>query len=286
MKKKEFLQFTTLLAPLSMLTFLAACGGNSTSNSNTASNSATATAPKDTFKLDSNARTSRSLAPLTYAAPAKAIEVKTVQDMQGFYVGDFGGDKANLTLTKIGDDKIAEGYSIVSGNSRPFQGIWKENSPKKYRFEVKEDGTDKNDGYFVFDIDFAKTDTSGNLSLRGSWNPNDKKLKKKDYHLIKKQFKYDPSVGDFPEASQRLLTEKDMENRYAQELRVMRNEIYARRGYAFKLKDMRNFFEDKTWYMPIYDDVRNDMTDIEKQNEALIKRFEKYNEKYYDKFGR
>ncbi len=291
MKRKKLWQMANVLPPLSMVVFLAACGGGTPAN-NTPTNTTTASPTPITPAQDTNSSkggeiTSRTLAPTTYAAPVKATEVKTVQDVQGFYVGKSGDEKMNLTITKVGADKTVEGYSIVSGNSRPFKGTFTENTAKKnYRFEVKEDGTDKNDGYFVFEIDLAKPDTSGNLAMRGDWTPNNKKLKSRSYRLVKKQFKYDPSVGDFPEASQKLLTEKDMQNRYAQELRVMRNEIYARHGYAFKLKDMRNFFEDKDWYLPIYSDVRADLTDIEKQNEALIKRFEKYNEKYYDQFGR
>lgn len=280
-----------ILPPLSMLAILSACGGGTTPNTNTASNSPVSTPVAVASPQDSTTQkgelSSRSLAPMMYSAPVRATELKTVQDVQGFYVGKSGDAKMNLTITKVGNDKTIEGYSILDGNSRPFKGTFTENTAKKtYRFEVKEDGTEKNDGYFVFEIDATKPDTSGNLAVRGDWTPNDKKLKHRSYRLVKKQFKYDPSVGDFPEASQRLLTEKDMQNRYAQELRVMRNEIYARHGYAFKLKDMRNFFEDKDWYLPIYSDVRTDLTDIEKQNEALIKRFEKYNEKYYDQFGR
>lgn len=290
MERKKLWYF--ILPPLSMLTILSACGGGgTTANPNTATNNAVSSPAPVTIPQDTTSQkgeiSSRSLAPVMYSAPVKAAELKTAQDMQGFYVGKSGDAKMNLTITKIGADKTVEGYSILDGNSRPFKGTFTENTVKKtYRFEVKEDGTEKTDGYFVFEIDIAKPDTSGNLAVRGDWTPNDKKLKNRAYRLVKKLFKYDPSVGDFPEASQRLLTEKDMQNRYAQELRVMRNEIYARRGYAFKLKDMRNFFEDKDWYLPIYSDVRADLSDIEKQNEALIKRFEKYNEKYYDQFGR
>jgi hypothetical protein len=292
MKRKNLRHLAMGLTPLSMAVFLSACGGGGTpATTNTATNTPISAPAPVTVAQDTATQkgeiSSRSLAPVMYSAPVKATEVKTVQDVQGFYVGKSGDAKMNLTITKVGADKAVEGYSIVSGNTRPFKGTFTENTAKKtYRFEVKEDGTDKNDGYFVFEIDIAKPDTSGNMAVRGDWTPNDKKQKGRSYRLVKKQFKYDPSIGDFPEASQRLLTEKDMQNRYAQELRVMRNEIYARHGYAFKLKDMRNFFEDKDWYLPIYSDVRADLTDIEKQNEALIKRFEKYNEKYYDQFGR
>ena len=70
------------------------------------------------------------------------------------------------------------------------------------------------------------------------------------------------------------------------ELETMRNEIFARHGYCFKRKAQRELFEDKDWYIPNTVDVKKDLTEIEKKNIALIKRFEKYAEEYGDDFGR
>ena len=69
-------------------------------------------------------------------------------------------------------------------------------------------------------------------------------------------------------------------------MEAMRNEIFARHGYCFKKKNLRELFEDKDWYIPNTVDVKKDLTDIEKKNIALIKRFEKYAEEYGDDFGR
>lgn len=70
------------------------------------------------------------------------------------------------------------------------------------------------------------------------------------------------------------------------ELEQMRNEIFARHGYCFKKKDMREMFEDQEWYVPDNVDVRNKLTAIEIKNLALIKRYEKYAEDYGDEYGR
>ncbi len=40
------------------------------------------------------------------------------------------------------------------------------------------------------------------------------------------------------------------------------------------------------WYMPVATDVRDKLTDTEKQNIDLIKRFEEHADKYYDDYGR
>jgi hypothetical protein len=64
--------------------------------------------------------------------------------------------------------------------------------------------------------------------------------------------------------------------RYTQyQLKIMRNEIFARHGYIFKTAEMKNHFATKTWYSPRYNDVNNMLTDIEKQNIKTIQQLEK-----------
>ncbi len=66
----------------------------------------------------------------------------------------------------------------------------------------------------------------------------------------------------------------------------MRNEIYARHGYSFIIEDMQKHFAAVDWYMPIALDVTAKLTEIETKNAALIKRYENYGAKFYDRFGR
>ena len=58
------------------------------------------------------------------------------------------------------------------------------------------------------------------------------------------------------------------------ELRIMRNEIFARYGYKFKTTEMKSYFESQDWYSGIYDNVNDKLTDLEKLNIQLIKRRE------------
>ena len=60
----------------------------------------------------------------------------------------------------------------------------------------------------------------------------------------------------------------------------MRNEIFARHGYCFKKKELRQQFETEDWYVPNTVDIKGFLTEIEKKNIALIKRYEKYAEDY------
>ena len=77
--------------------------------------------------------------------------------------------------------------------------------------------------------------------------------------------------GRFPEASTRLLTASDLARRTSWELRIMRNEIFARHGYIFKKPEMRSYFNQQPWYSPRYDDVSKLLSDIEMQNVKTIK---------------
>jgi hypothetical protein len=80
--------------------------------------------------------------------------------------------------------------------------------------------------------------------------------------------------GYYPEASTRLLTEDDVQNLTAEELRIMRNEIFARHGYIFKTASLSEYFASQDWYTPTYNNVDEFLTDIEKQNIRFIKAHE------------
>lgn len=78
----------------------------------------------------------------------------------------------------------------------------------------------------------------------------------------------------YPQASERYLTSDDVSNLTGWELKIMRNEIFARHGYKFKTEEMRNYFMYEKWYVPRYDNVDDMLSDVEKKNIELIKRYE------------
>lgn len=80
--------------------------------------------------------------------------------------------------------------------------------------------------------------------------------------------------GKYPEGSTRLLTTNDLAGKSQWELRVMRNEIYARHGYIFKNTELRNYFEQQSWYKPQSDDVTDLLSNIEKENATFLKNYE------------
>ena len=89
---------------------------------------------------------------------------------------------------------------------------------------------------------------------------------------IEAQFTNNEPCGDYPFTSLRKVVYADIDNLYAHELRIMRNEIYARHGYIFDSDDMRRYFSSKEWYRPISKDVV--LSEIEKFNVDYLKEIE------------
>jgi hypothetical protein len=187
-------------------------------------------------------------------------------------------NKITLFISQVEDGNIS-GYSVCAGNERPFTGGYEEEDGK-IKATLQEPGDNKYDG--VFELVISKNDHT----LAGKWTPFNKAQVGRHYNLERKNFKYDANIGSYPEVSTRLLKTEDVNNLYKEELRNMRNEIYARHGYSFKLRDIRQHFEGAEWYMPISTDVRKKLNSIEMKNEKLIKNFEKYAEESYDDYGR
>lgn len=216
------------------------------------------------------------------SSPAQANTAPVINSpLIGSFVGPFGDNKITLLITRIAGDTV-EGRSVVGGNDRPFSGLAKL-ANGVYSIVAKEPGDDKYDGVFNISFDEKKPD-----AISGSWAPykDGGHGGAKEFSLARNSFKYLVDVGQYPQSSKRLLTEDDVNNLMKDELETMRNEIFARHGYCFKKKHLREMFEDKDWYIPNTVDVKNDLTDIEKKNIALIKRYEKYAEEYGDDYGR
>jgi hypothetical protein len=224
---------------------------------------------------DTTANSTTNSAPATATAPGDTEAQKIV----GSYVGAFGDNKITLLVTKVSGNSVS-GRSIVGGNDRPFDGTYTfENAA--YTVVAKEPGDHKDDGVFKFSVD-----ASDPTKLQGTWKANDPKRPEKSFSLERRKFEYRPNVGNWPEASVRLLKTSDVENLGADELQMMRNEIFARHGYCFSKKELRQMFENEAWYVPNTTDIKGYLTDVEKKNIALIKRYEKYAEEYGDEYGR
>jgi DNA-binding FrmR family transcriptional regulator len=72
----------------------------------------------------------------------------------------------------------------------------------------------------------------------------------------------------------RVLAEAELHGRSKAELRVMRNEVYARHGRTFEAPDLQNYFSRKPWYRqnPSYSDGL--LTETDKANVKALQDFE------------
>ena len=80
------------------------------------------------------------------------------------------------------------------------------------------------------------------------------------------------SDGLYPFTSERVVTESDLVGLSSKDLKIMRNEIYARHGYIFKTADMKAYFSEQSWYSPISENV--ELSDLELKNVNFIKAHE------------
>jgi len=66
----------------------------------------------------------------------------------------------------------------------------------------------------------------------------------------------------------------DLDGLSPEELRIKRNEIFARHGYRFKSADLTEFFSTFDWYKPRYENVDNKLTDADKVTIKYIQQLE------------
>lgn len=226
-------------------------------------------------------------------------------------------NKINIVIDKIVNGEVT-GHSVVAGNDRPFRGTLRL-LEGRYRFELKEPGDDPYDGIFRFSIE------QGDSLISGTWESYKKvRISRRKFELQKSLFRYDP--GAMPDnnryvdwkkkgkrvpyeleegeveyddsyftttdeavrynASAQLLTTAQVSNMTKADLFIIRNAIYARHGYSFRNQQLRAYFDQQSWYVPVGTDVKNEFTGTEKKNIELLLRYEKNAREYYDVFGR
>lgn len=117
-------------------------------------------------------------------------------------------------------------------------------------------------GYFIYQNFIKKTETINYDTLQNNENSY------YDNNAI------DESEYEYEYLREREMTYADVEGKSAEELRLMRNYIFARRGYIFESEDLKEYFERFSWYVPLYYDVTPRLSDIEKYNVNFIKEYE------------
>ncbi|MGZ2371686.1 YARHG domain-containing protein [Ancylomarina sp. YFZ004] len=103
---------------------------------------------------------------------------------------------------------------------------------------------------------------------------------KVDSNCIVTMFRPNTDISEnrkYKQASERILKPKDLNEFSKQELRLMRNEIFADYGYQFNSKDLKNYFNSESWYHPKHKIVQSRLSMVEKINIKTILRLESKN---------
>lgn len=77
----------------------------------------------------------------------------------------------------------------------------------------------------------------------------------------------------FSDSDRRRLTAGELRGLSSEQLRIARNEIYARKGRYFKDETLRAHFSQFSWYRPDRSDVT--LNDVERANVTLIQSMER-----------
>jgi hypothetical protein len=116
------------------------------------------------------------------------------------------------------------------------------------------------------DVATTKTmDQSKNNNSENNIQPNNGK------NSMEKNIRESSSSDNIlPDSDKRALSEEDIATLTKGQLRLARNEIYARHGYVFKSAGLQKYFSSKSWYIadPSYNSSLNE---IEKENLKLLK---------------
>jgi len=233
--------------------------------------------------------------------------------------------KITFSIDNIKGDNI-EGHSVVSGNIASFKGKITEDEGKFYITveEINNKSTDGlfNLVIAVGDKNLAgkwKAKNSINvpiysrkLSLKKQffvYNP-DNTLEEQfiDYEnskMVEAEMESEDSLGnivmekymndefyttteavDTLNPSKEIIKKELVENLSKADIYILRNLIFARHGFTFRDRKLREYFDNHSWYMPVFSDVKKELTAIEKKNIDLLLRYEQNAKEYYDTFGR
>jgi hypothetical protein len=108
-----------------------------------------------------------------------------------------------------------------------------------------------------------------------TWDPQLNDIEKANVAFIESFEPVDRTQSDFiiPDSDKRFLLASDLRKLSKEELRIARNEIFARRGRYFEAPDLKARFERFSWYSP--NTWNPKLNSIEEANVALLDKIDK-----------
>ncbi len=78
------------------------------------------------------------------------------------------------------------------------------------------------------------------------------------------------------------LNDEVLKTKSKEELKLLRNEVYARKGYIFKSNDLNKYFKSKPWYAPDPNKNINSLT-FTSQEKDYVNKIKYHEEGFYNK---
>ena len=169
---------------------------------------------------------------------------------------------------------IDQSYAQIRSGSWPGEGkewVWTYRNMANLKIEGNRIASKEFSGEFVI-YDNGKEKIKG-LKVFNPWssseNDGEWEVGLQSY-VVKDYFS-----GKYPQASMRLLGQKELKNVDKKELQIMRDEIFARYGHIFNPGgEMEKHFKAQDWYSPQHKDVTKFLTELEKTNVKVIQEAE------------
>ncbi|MBZ0201606.1 MAG: protein kinase [Ignavibacteria bacterium] len=204
--------------------------------------------------------------------PSNEEKLKSTIDLNGYYEGTIKDGTRWIVKIHNFDGRNFEGSNTIYWPSRGSGGL---TTTFSGTYDKSTDEIIMNESSGTGSGSFTGRLSDNGKNMQGSWQRYSDGGTF-DWNLTKGIAPRQSSTsGTYPQASERYLSESDLSGLSQFELRVMRNEIFARHGYIFKTDEMREHFESQSWYSARYSNVENMLSDIEKSNINLIKRYER-----------
>lgn len=210
------------------------------------------------------------------------------------------GDELKASESELSsfDAVQCDGYSVlvVDGQKTSFKdslmvdnyifaGEYKgQKTGKTYSIDIDNkncQGFEKSSFYVLYTDDFGEEeydDSFGDLLASfGSqyFNPRTMAIHNSDNQLVDiLQRVYPTDKQTFPFTASTELDIKTLEFFSKDELKIMRNEIFARHGFIFSTDAMKKHFSAMSWYKPEQKNVDNLLSPVERHNVELIRKVE------------
>lgn len=185
-----------------------------------------------------------------------------------FLAGEYIDSKGGLVTFAVNEQKVHglrggwKEYVIDAPRNFPLNNI-RLDETTTYEVNHEDDGLMLTE-YYTGEEDFEEWKQTGNTI--------------KLYHVLPNRMQGTAGkTSRFDFASKEVLYSSILGGFTKKELRLMRNEIYARHGYRFSSPDMNEYFSQCPWYSPRGDNnaATAELTEVEKINVQLIKKMEK-----------